>query len=125
MPLEDFTPFLPPRTVLQPYRARRKSPRGVAMSLPSRMNERYKAVDRLCGMAEWPNLRVEQVRLEAGHLNPVAFQFNEIGFVLAGRTVTSYSGNGVKQQYLIEQGTARICPVGTFERDVVMDAPIE
>lgn len=95
------------------------------MSLPSRMNERYKAVDRLCGMAEWPHLRVEQVRLEAGHLNPVAFQFNEIGFVLSGRTVTSYSGNGLKQQYLIEQGTARICPVGIFERDVVMDAPIE
>lgn len=95
------------------------------MSLPSRLNERYKAVDRLCGMAEWPNLRVEQVRLEAGHLNPVAFEFNEVGFVLSGRTVTSYSGNGLKQQYLIEQGTARVCPVGILERDVVMDAAIE
>ncbi len=95
------------------------------MSLPSRMNERYKAIDRLCGMAEWPNLRVEQVKLEAGHLNPVEFQFNEVGFVLAGRTVTSYSGNGVKKQYLIEQGTARVCPVGIVERDVVLDAAIE
>jgi AraC-like DNA-binding protein/catechol 2,3-dioxygenase-like lactoylglutathione lyase family enzyme len=76
-------------------------------------------------MAEWPHLRVEQVRLEAGHLNPVAFQFNEIGFVLSGRTVTSYSGNGLKQQYLIEQGTARVCPAGIVERDVVLDAAIE
>ncbi len=82
------------------------------MSLPAPVTERYKPVDRLCGMAEWPHLRVEQVRLEAGHLNPVAFQFNEIGFVLEGRMVTSYSGNGLKQQHLIEQGTARVCPAG-------------
>jgi AraC family transcriptional regulator len=95
------------------------------MSLPAPVTERYKPVDRLCGMAEWPHLRVEQVRLEAGHLNPVAFQFNEIGFVLAGRTVTSYSGNGLKQQHLIEQGTARVCPAGIVERDVVLDAAIE
>jgi len=95
------------------------------MSLPPRLGERYKATDRLCGMAEWPHLRVEQVKLEAGHLNPVEFRFNEIGFVLSGRTVTSYSGNGVGQKFLIEQGTARICPAGILERDVVMDAPIE
>ncbi|TIS48098.1 MAG: helix-turn-helix transcriptional regulator [Mesorhizobium sp.] len=95
------------------------------MSLPPGMNERYRAVDRLCGMAEWPHLRVEKVRLEAGHLNPVAFQSNEVGFVLSGRAATSYSGNGLKQQYLIEQGTARICPVGILERDAVLDAAIE
>ena len=95
------------------------------MSFPAPVTQRYKPVDRLCGMAEWPQLRVEQVRLEAGHLNPVAFQFNEIGFVLAGRTVTSYSGNGLKQQHLIGQGTARICPAGIVERDVVLDAAIE
>jgi AraC family transcriptional regulator len=95
------------------------------MSLPSRMDERYKPIDRLCGVAEWPHLRVERVRLEAGHLNPVTFQFNEVGFVLSGRTVTSYSGNGAKQHYLIEQGTARVCPVGILERDVVLDAAIE
>ncbi|MGX5845223.1 helix-turn-helix domain-containing protein [Mesorhizobium sp. ArgA1] len=70
-------------------------------------------------------MRVEKVRLEAGHLNPVEFESNEVGFVLSGRTVTSYSGNGLKQQYLIEQGTARICPVGILERDAVLDAAIE
>jgi AraC family transcriptional regulator len=76
-------------------------------------------------MAEWPHLRVEHVRLEAGHLNPVTFQVNEVGFVLAGRTTTSYSGNCHKQQFLIEQGTARVCPVGIVERDVLLDAAIE
>lgn len=95
------------------------------MSLPPRLGERYKPIDRLCGMAEWPHLRVEQVRLEAGHLNPVAFSFNEIGFVLSGRTITSYSCNGLKQQRVIEKGTARVCPVGSRERDVVLDSAIE
>ena len=85
------------------------------MPLPSRVIERYKPADQLCGMAEWPELRVEQVRLGAGHLNPVTFQYNEIGFVLSGRTVTSYSGNGLKRRNLIQQGTARICPVGILE----------
>jgi AraC family transcriptional regulator len=95
------------------------------MSLPSRLDERYKSTDRLCGMAEWPNLRVEKMRLEAGHLNPVTFAVNEVGYVLSGRTVTTYSGNGLDQQYLIENGTARVCPAGTLERDVVLSSAIE
>ena len=95
------------------------------MTLPSRSSARFKANDQLLAMAEWPDLRVEKVKLETGHLNPVTFHFNEIGFMLAGRTITRYSGRGVQHQTLIYPGTARICPAGTFEKDVVIEKPIE
>jgi AraC family transcriptional regulator len=88
-------------------------------------DERYRSGKPPVAAAEWPELRVEHRRLEAGGMNPVTFEWNELAFVLSGRTSTSRTGNGKTQQHFIQPGTACICPSGVHESYSETTSPIE
>lgn len=70
---------------------------------------------RLVRSADYPEVRVEYRRLDAGRFGPVAFACDEVVLVAAGRTLASRTANGCTQRAFIQPGLACIRPRGTHE----------
>jgi AraC family transcriptional regulator len=88
-------------------------------------DRKYETSPRLHDSVDWPDLRVEHLRLEPRGMKPVTFTCNEIAVVLAGRTVATRIGNGVTQRSLIQPGASCVNPVGTYESQADITSPIE
>jgi AraC family transcriptional regulator len=88
-------------------------------------NQKYEASPQLHASLDWPDLRVAHLRLEPRGLRPVTFTCNEIAVVLAGRTITTRTGNGVTQRDVIQPGVACLNPIGTYESQADIASPIE
>jgi AraC family transcriptional regulator len=95
------------------------------MPLAGHGDRKYLASRRLSDLAEWPDLRIEQRRIETGHQSDILLECTEIVIVLAGRSTVRRTGNGESQQAFAQPGTVWICPIGTYERNITLTEPIE
>ncbi len=86
---------------------------------------KYRTGHRLTNVAEWPTLRVESWRHEAGSLNDLKLDCTEIGILLAGQLTVKRTGDGQTQEAFGRAGTSWICPAGTYESDIQLSAPME
>jgi len=95
------------------------------MKLNTHGERKYQRTTELVASAHFSSLRVERRRLKAGHHQPGVCQSNELAFVLAGRTFTLQSANGMTRRDFIRPGISCVCPVGTFEKASGTTSPIE
>jgi AraC family transcriptional regulator len=95
------------------------------MSILGHGDEKYRGSRRLSELAEWPDLCIEHRRIEAGLQSDLSLGCTEVVMTVSGRSTVRRTGNGDSQQTFAQPGTAWICPVGTYERNVELTEPIE
>ncbi len=95
------------------------------MTLSTHGDLKYRGSQRLGDAAEWPELRVEQRRIEPGVQAELTLECTEIVLLLAGRSGVRRVGDGEAQEALALPGMGWICPAGTHESHVELTAPME
>lgn len=95
------------------------------MSVDGHGDIKYRTGRRLTNAAEWPTVRVECWRHEAGILRDLTLNCTEIGILLAGQLTVRRTGDGQTQEAFGRPGTSWICPAGTYESDIQLSAPME
>lgn len=95
------------------------------MRVNSHGDLKYGTGHRLRDSAEWPALRIECWRHEAGVLNDLELDCTEVAVLLAGQVNVRRTGNGQFQEAFGRPGTSWICPAGTFESDIQLSAAME
>jgi AraC family transcriptional regulator len=88
-------------------------------------DQKYETSPRLHDSVDWPDLRVEHLRLEPRGMKPVTFTCNEIAIIVSGHTVATRTGNGVTQRSVIQPGIVCLNPIGTYESQADIASPIE
>jgi AraC family transcriptional regulator len=95
------------------------------MPLVGHGDRKYTTSQRLNDLAEWPDLRLEHRRIEAGLQSNLTLECTEVVITLAGRSTVRRTGDGDRQQTFAQPGTTWICPIGTHERDIELTESIE
>lgn len=95
------------------------------MRVDSHGDIKYRTGHRLTSTAEWPTVRAECWRHEAGTLRDLTLNCTEVAVLLAGQVNVKRTGDGQTQEAFGRPGTSWICPAGTYESDIQLSAPME
>ena len=92
------------------------------MSVEGHGDAKYRTGQLLRAAADWPELRVELWRHEAGALADLTLECNEVAILLSGQTGVKRTGDGQRQEAFARPGTSWICPAGTYESNIEVAA---
>jgi AraC family transcriptional regulator len=85
------------------------------MTTTEQSTDRYPTGSHLLDATQFPNMRVEHWRVEAGSFHATTFKSNVIALVTSGRTLVTRSVNGRTQSSSVQRGSAAIYPLGLHQ----------
>jgi AraC family transcriptional regulator len=94
------------------------------MTTTEQSANRYPAGSHLLDATQFPNMRVEHWRLEAGSFRASTFESNVIALVTSGRALFTRTVNGRIQSGSAQRGSGCIYPLGLHQDNLEIAEPI-